>query len=85
MFTNTTVVPSTNHAPAYNMGTPPTMYQYQTATAQLVYPNQQYPNQQYPNQQYPPGVHQGYHGQQFYPMAPSAPGLMPQPTAPSRY
>lgn len=70
IFTNANVVPSTSHAPAYNVGAPPPMYQYQTVTAQ----------QMYPNQQYQPPVHQGYHEQpaylhtqgqqQFYPTAP---------------
>ena len=83
MFTNTAVVPSTNHAPAYNMGASPTMYQYQTVTAQQVYPIQQHPPG-YNVQMYPPTQGQ----QQFYPpahgQAPTAPA-MPMPSAPNRY
>jgi len=83
MYNNTNTIPSTNNAPAYNMGTPPPMYQYQTVQAQQIYPNQQ--QFQHPP---PPGViQQGYPGQQHQLYPPSTPSGMPMPqqNVPTRY
>jgi len=84
MYTNSTAIPSTNRAPAYNIGTPPTMYQYSSVTANqvgfnpVVVPGYQgHPNTHH-NQQFHTQMGQPIHSAYSTPHR-----SMAQPTAPT--
>lgn len=80
MITNTHVIPSTNSNPTYNIGTPPTMYQYSNHGVPMQ-GNSHFVQAPPTSQMYPGSVHVNPQRQHFQPAFLKTTGSIPSAPA----